>query len=83
MAPIDVVNDAEETPPGSGEAQTASASAVPDLGEDVDPTPIGDPDEEEGYDDEDDDEEEEEDEEEPLQLLRPSSTNRAIARSDR
>ena len=72
MTPIDAVNDAEDSRAGPAEAPMAAAAALAATalaaGEDVDPVPIGDPDEDGGYDDdEDDDEEDEEDDEEPLQ----------------
>ena len=65
-----VVNGtAEDRLPHRDDAQATPGDAAPDFGQDVDPVPIGDPDEDGGYGDEDDDEEddEEEDDEEPLQ----------------
>jgi len=69
MTAVEVVNNAEDSRACPAEAPMAAADAVLAAGEDVDPVPIGEPDEDGGYDDDDDeeDEEDEEDDEEPLQ----------------
>jgi hypothetical protein len=69
MTPIDVLKDPEEKLP-AGVLPQAAAGVVSVANADVDPVPIGDPDNDEGYDDDEDDdedEEEDEDDEEPLQ----------------
>jgi hypothetical protein len=67
MTPADVLTDAEETPLRARVPPTATLVARPAPYASVDPVPIGDPDEAEGYNDDDDDDEDEEDDEEPLQ----------------
>ena len=67
MTPANVLTDAEETRLRGRVPPTATPVARPAPYASVDPTPIGDPDEDEGYDDDDDDDEDEEDDEEPLQ----------------
>jgi hypothetical protein len=69
MMPIDPVRDAVESllDGGLARAMTVARPAAAYAGLDP-PVPIGDPDDDEGYEDEDDeDDEEEEDDEEPLQ----------------
>ena len=71
MTRFESVDEADDPWTGAVEAPAAVARVAPAAGEDVDPVPIGDPDEDGGYDDDEDDdqedEEDEEDDEEPLQ----------------
>jgi len=75
MTPIDVVNDPEEKLLARVLPQ-AAAGVASAANADVDPVPIGDPDNGEGYDD-DEDEEEEDDDEEPLQCC---ASDRSLTR---
>jgi hypothetical protein len=77
VTPADVLTDAEETRLRGNVPPTAAPVARPTLCASVDPVPIGDPDEDEGYDDEDEDDEDEEDDEEPLQCAWRSSAGPA------
>jgi len=66
MTRFESVNDADD--PRTDAVKAPAARVARAAGGDVDPVPIGDPDEDGGYDDdEDDDQEDEEDDEEPLQ----------------
>ena len=75
MTPIDVLKDPEEKLP-AGVLPQAAAGVVSVANADVDPVPIGDPDNDEGYDDDEDDEEE--DDEEPLQCTRRREVRRPV-----
>ena len=70
MTTIEAMNDALTSPTGDVGIDTAMIDAAPVRAGDVDPVPIGDPDDDDGYledDDDDDAEDDEDDDEEPLQ----------------
>ena len=77
MVPIAAVTDIAATPPNCDEPRMAAVDAPRAAGDDVDPVPIGDPDDDEGYVEEDDEEEDDDEDEEPLQCAGPASPTSA------